>query len=137
MYLGVAYYPEHWDKRDWERDVRLMKEAGLNIVRLAEFAWSQIERTEGQFSFEWLDEVLDLLAKYGLKAIMCTPTAAPPPWLTHKHPSILPVDQNGVAMSPGSRRHYCPSSPIYREYAGNIKEMANHVRDHDTVIDGK
>ena len=50
MYLGVAYYPEHWDKRDWERDVRLMKEAGLNIVRLAEFAWSQIERTEGQFS---------------------------------------------------------------------------------------
>ena len=135
MYLGVAYYPEHWDKRYWERDVRLMKAAGLTIVRLAEFAWSQIERTEGQFSFEWLDEVLDLLAKYGLKAIMCTPTAAPPPWLTQMLPSLLPVDHFGGAMSPGSRRHYCPSSPIYREYAGNIvQQMANHVRDHDTVI---
>ncbi|MGI6083259.1 MAG: beta-galactosidase [Limnochordia bacterium] len=135
MYLGVAYYPEHWDKQDWERDISLMKEAGLNVVRLAEFAWSQIERTEGRFSFEWLDEVLELLAKHGLKAIMCTPTAAPPPWLTHKHPSILPVDQNGVVMSPGSRRHYCPSSPIYREYAGKIvQEMVDHVRDNDTVV---
>jgi beta-galactosidase len=135
LYLGVAYYPEHWDEQNWERDASLMSEAGLNIVRLAEFAWSQCERTEGQFSFDWLDRVLGILAQRGLKALLCTPTATPPPWLTQKHPSILPVDQSGVVMSPGSRRHYCPSSPIYRDYGSKIVQaMVDHVRDNETVV---
>ena len=41
---GVDYYPEHWDKSLWKSDVELMKEAGVNIVRMAEFAWSRFEQ---------------------------------------------------------------------------------------------
>ena len=61
MYIGADYYPEHWPKERWETDIRLMKEAGFNIVRLAEFSWINMEPTEGRFKFTWLDEVLELL----------------------------------------------------------------------------
>ena len=39
-YLGVAYYPEVWPQEQLDEDIRLMLEAGLNAVRIAEFAWS-------------------------------------------------------------------------------------------------
>ena len=61
MYIGADYYPEHWPKERWETDIRLMKEAGFNIVRLAEFSWINMEPVEGRFKFTWLDEVLELL----------------------------------------------------------------------------
>jgi len=61
MYIGADYYPEHWPKERWETDIRLMKGAGFNIVRLAEFSWINMEPVEGRFKFTWLDEVLELL----------------------------------------------------------------------------
>jgi hypothetical protein len=61
MYIGADYYPEHWPKERWETDIKLMKQAGFNIVRLAEFSWIWMEPIEGRFEFDWLDEVLELL----------------------------------------------------------------------------
>ena len=43
MYLGVDYYPEHWPEERWAEDARLMREASLSVVRLAEFAWCRME----------------------------------------------------------------------------------------------
>ncbi|GAG67008.1 unnamed protein product [marine sediment metagenome] len=56
MYFGCDYYPEHWPKERWKKDAQLMAEAGFNVVRMAEFAWSKIEPSRGQFDFQWLDE---------------------------------------------------------------------------------
>ena len=39
LYLGAAYYPEHWPEERWPEDIHLMQEAGLTVVRMAEFAW--------------------------------------------------------------------------------------------------
>ena len=49
MYFGVDYYPEHWvypyagtaedPEARWRRDMELMVEAGVNVVRMGEFAW--------------------------------------------------------------------------------------------------
>ena len=47
MYLGAAWYPEHWSEDRWAEDVRLMREAGFNVCRIAEFAWSSLEPGEG------------------------------------------------------------------------------------------
>lgn len=58
--MGVDYYPEHWDESMWEPDIKLMKETGVKVVRVAEFAWSRLEPTEGNYQFEWLDRALDL-----------------------------------------------------------------------------
>ena len=65
-YFGVDYYPEHWPEERWAVDARLMAEADMNIVRLAEFAWSKMEPKDGVFDFDWLDRAIDILAKHGI-----------------------------------------------------------------------
>lgn len=112
-----------------------MQEAGLNVARLAEFAWAKLELEEGVYDFTWLDKVIDLLSQNGINVVLGTPTASPPPWLTYKHPSILPVDENRIVRNPGSRRHYCANNPIYQDYTRRIVEaMADHYRDTSSVI---
>ena len=79
LYFGADYYPEHWPEARWAEDVRLMKEAGFNVVRLAEFAWSKMEPQDGCFDFDWLDRAVALLADNGISVVLGTPTASPPP----------------------------------------------------------
>src|SRR5260221_5274097 len=43
LLLGVDYYPDQTPERLWEEDARMMAEAGLTNVRVAEFAWSLME----------------------------------------------------------------------------------------------
>ena len=41
--LGTCYYPEHWPKTMWREDLERMKKTGIEVIRIAEFAWSKIE----------------------------------------------------------------------------------------------
>jgi beta-galactosidase len=75
--LGVCYYPEHWPVERWATDARLMREAGLEIVRIGEFAWAQMEPEEGRFDWAWLDRAVETLAGEGLNIVMGTPTPIP------------------------------------------------------------
>ncbi|AIY87262.1 MULTISPECIES: beta-galactosidase [unclassified Thermotoga] len=118
--LGVCYYPEHWGIERVEEDFRRMKELGIEYVRIGEFAWSRIESERGKFNWDWLDKTLELAEKMGLKIVLGTPTATPPKWLIDEHPEILPVDKDGRVKNFGSRRHYCFSSPVYREEVKRI-----------------
>ncbi len=93
--FGVDYYPEHWNAKRWPVDAKLMQQAGMNTVRLAEFAWSRMEPKEGYFDFAWLDEAIEILMAYGIRVVLGTPTAAPPAWLISAHPEILPVNEDG------------------------------------------
>src|SRR4051812_16047532 len=94
--LGVAYYPECVPQNEWAKDLGLMAEAGIDTVRLAEFAWAKMEIEEGVFDFGWLERFIALAGGMGIKAILCTPTEAPPPWLTAKYPDTLPLDDQGL-----------------------------------------
>ena len=136
MELGVDYYPEHWDKKDWENHARLMEEAGIKVVRLAEFAWAKMEPSAGSFDFRWLDDAIEILRKRSIKVILGTPTAAPPPWMTAKHPDIMPVYmQDGTRFEAGGRRHYCVTSPEFRDYTRKIViAMCQHYTDNPSVI---
>ncbi|MGI5917004.1 MAG: beta-galactosidase [Anaerolineae bacterium] len=136
MFLGMAYYPEHWPKERWPIDAQLMREAHIQAARMGEFAWSRFEPREGELHWEWMDEAIELLASYGIKTILCTPTATPPAWLVRKHPEIQPRDSNGLLSKPfGSRRHYCPNVEIYREYSRKITTaMAQHYGNNPNVI---
>jgi len=95
MYFGADYYPEHWPRERWAEDARLMKEANINVVRLAEFSWAKLEPSEGNYDFSWLDEAIDILSQQGIKVVMGTPTATPPKWLMDKHPEIYMKDKYG------------------------------------------
>lgn len=136
MFLGIAYYPEHWPRERWPIDARLMREANIQAARMGEFAWSRFEPHEGSYDFAWMDEAIEILAQEGVETIMCTPTATPPAWLVHKHPEILPVDATGQTARPfGGRRTYCASVPIYHEYTRKIvTAMAEHYGQHPHVI---
>ena len=81
MIFGVDYYPEHWNRDEWESQAKLMQKGGFNTVRMGEFAWKLFEKKEGEFDFSFLDDAIEILAEYGIKTILGTPTAAPPKWL--------------------------------------------------------
>ena len=133
--FGVDYYPEHWPEERWPIDARLMREAGVTTVRLAEFAWSRLEPSEGSFDLAWLDRAIAILAAEGIQIILGTPTAAPPAWLIAAHPEILPVNEAGERAHFGMRRHYCPSQPTFHEATRRIvTAMAEHYADHPAVF---
>ena len=98
--LGTCYYPEHWPERLWEEDLERMEEAGIRVIRIAEFAWSKVEPEEGMFTFEFFDHFLDLAEKKRMQVIFCTPTATPPAWLTEKYPEVLNARMDGVLSPP-------------------------------------
>ncbi|MDI9418872.1 MAG: beta-galactosidase [Firmicutes bacterium] len=122
MKYGVSYYPEHKEQAEIAHDIALMKEAGINLVRMGEFAWCKFEPVEGQYDFAWLDPVVEELGANGIQTIICTPTACPPAWLVEKHPEILYVDNRGITRPFGGRRHYCYNNPVYRGYSRKIAE---------------
>ena len=134
MIFGVDYYPEHWDRSEWEEQAKLMREGNFNTVRMGEFAWKLFEKREGEFDFSLLDEAIEVLAKYGIKTILGTPTAAPPKWLVNKY-DVLQRDRYGRIRAWGSRRSCCANSPEYRERSRIIVEkMAEHYRDNPHVV---
>src|SRR5919198_5453083 len=92
---GGDYNPEQWPEQVWVEDVALMREAGVNLVTVGVFAWAWLEPEKGQYTFDWLDRVLDLLAAEGIKVDLATATASPPPWFSHRYPQTLPVDADG------------------------------------------
>jgi beta-galactosidase len=125
MIIGVAYYPEHWPEDRWPVDARLMRETEVDVVRLGEFAWSRLEPRRGQLDMDWLHRAVDLFAAEGLKVILCTPSATPPPWLFNRHPGMVPRDEQGRRWYPGSRWHACLNNGPYRRYVRRIvRELA-------------
>ena len=104
LVLGTCYYPEHWDESLWRDDLKRMLENGIEVIRIAEFAWSKIERYEGVFNYDFFDRFLDVAADMGMKVIFCTPTATPPAWLTEKYPEVLNANMDGVLYRHGGRR---------------------------------
>lgn len=119
-YFGAAYYPEDWPLEQIDADIALMKKAGMNVMRIAEFAWSRLEPREGQYDFSWLHTVVDKLGRAGIATILCTPTATPPAWLTGRYPEVLFVSETGEANQHGARRHVCSNSPVYRAHCARI-----------------
>lgn len=131
---GADYNPEQWPAETWAEDVELMRQAGVNLVSVGIFSWARIEPREGEFDWAWLDEVLGLLHGAGIRVALATATASPPPWLTVKHPEILPVTADGRVLGQGGRQSYSVTSPIWRAYAvAMARRIAERYGDHPAV----
>lgn len=135
LLMGTDWYPEQWPESRWETDLRMMEAAHLNVARLAEFAWSRMEPSEGHFDFDWLDRAIRLAEKHHIAVVLGTPTAAPPAWLTQKYPETLRVETNGQRVVHGNRAHGSVTSVKYREFCRRIaEEMAQRFgRDRNVV----
>lgn len=88
-----------------DRDILRMKELNINVVRMAEFAWSKMEPTEGNFEFEWLHTIINKLHENNIDVILGTPTATPPAWMAEKYPEIFLVNEDGLRGQHGGRRN--------------------------------
>jgi beta-galactosidase len=131
---GGDYNPEQWPEEVWLEDVRLMREAGVNLVSVGLFSWALLEPAEGVFEFGWLDRVLDLLAESGIRADLGTPTSAPPNWFRRGHPDARLVDREGRVHGGGVRHSFCPSSPEYMAAAARITErLARRYGEHPAL----
>ncbi|MGC1378692.1 MAG: beta-galactosidase [Anaerolineales bacterium] len=134
LIYGGDYNPEQWSPDVWQEDARLMQEAGVNLVSLGIFSWAKMEPAPGEYDFAWLDQVMDLLHKHGVRVNLATPTASPPAWLVRLRPEILPVTADGVTLWHGSRRHYCPHSVAYHASANQlVTHLAQHARNHPAL----
>ena len=142
---GAAYYNEYMpgdQNARLDKDVALMKGAGINVVRMGESTWSLWEPSDGVFEYAWMDHIVDAMGKAGIKVILGTPTYSIPAWMAHEHPEILadriPEGQFGGKAVPsvyGLRQNMDTDSPAYRFYAERlIRHIVAHYKDNPTVI---
>ena len=135
IHFGVDYYPEHWPKERWKKDATLMKELGIDVIRIAEFSWSKYEPEEGKYDFSLIDEVIELMSEYEFKIILGTPSAAPPAWLIKKYPDVQPIDYEGKRRHFGGRHHACQSNKHLRDYIDKyVNRFADHFSDNENVF---
>jgi len=133
--MGTAWYPEQWPESRWEEDLRLMEASNIKVVRIAEFAWSRMEPSEGRYEFAWLERAIDQAAKHHIVSVLGTPTATPPAWLTQKYPDTLRVEENGRRSVHGNRAHASSGSPHYRQFCREIAEkMAIRFGHNPNVV---
>src|SRR5450631_1085516 len=142
---GVAYYNEYMPGDQvarLDKDVALMKAAGLNVVRMGESTWSLWEPEDGRFEYVWMDQIVDAMGKAGIKVVLGTPTYSIPAWMAHQHPEVLarriPAGVFGglaVDATYGMRQNMDTDSPAYRFYAERlIRHIVVHYKDNPTVI---
>ncbi len=132
--FGGDYNPEQWPPAAHVEDRALMRESGVDLVTLGVFSWAWLQPTPDTWDFAWLDRQMDDLHAAGIRVDLATATASPPPWLTHRHPEMLPVTEDGRTLSPGGRQAFCPSSPVYREHALALcTALAERYHDHPAL----
>ena len=133
--LGAAWYPEQWPESQWEPDLAKMEAAHINLARIAEFAWSAMEPSEGDYRFDWLDHAIAAAAKHHIVIVLGTPSAAPPAWLTTKYPQTLRFNEHDVRDEHGNRQQFSFANTKYRELAADIAErMAKRYGHNPNVV---
>jgi beta-galactosidase len=134
MLYGVAYYDEYMPYERLEKDIEMMKKAGINLVRIAESTWSTLEPSDGVFNFYHIDRVLEAMYKAGIHVIVGTPTYAIPSWMEKKHPDIMVTTKEGQRRY-GARQIMDITNKAYLFYCERvIRKLMEHVADHPAVI---
>jgi beta-galactosidase len=133
---GGDYNPDQWRaaKDIWLEDMRLAGLAHINSLTVGIFSWTALEPEEGRYDFSWLDEIMDLLAKNGIAAVLATPSGARPAWMSQKYPEVLRVNADRQRILHGDRHNHCYTSPVYRAKVGQINTLlAERYKDHPAL----
>jgi len=134
LLFGVAYYDEYMPYERLEKDVQMMKEAGINVVRIAESTWSTVEPQDGVFDFTHIDRALNAMHKAGIMVILGTPTYAVPTWLVRKYPDVLAITPQGQNQY-GPRQNMDITNKNFRFHAERvIRKIMEHVKNHPAII---
>jgi beta-galactosidase len=131
---GSAYYYEYLPYDRLDKDIELMKDAKINVVRIGESTWSTYEKQDGIFDFSSIDKVLDAMFGAGIKVIIGTPTYAVPSWLVKVYPEVLATTKTGPNKY-GARQLMDITNPTYLYYSERIiRKILEHVCNHPAII---
>lgn len=134
LLYGVAYYDEYMPYDRLDKDIEMMKAAGINVVRIAESTWSTLEPQNGEYNFHHIDRVLHAMEEAGIQVIVGTPTYAVPTWMVKEHPDVLAITPRGQNKY-GPRQNMDITNPTYLFYAERIiRKLMEHVKDFPCVI---
>lgn len=134
LLYGAAYYDEYMPYERLDKDIQMMKDAGINVVRIAESTWSTHEPQNGVFNFTSVDRVLDAMHAAGIHVIVGTPTYAVPTWMVKEHPDVLATTAQGPGKY-GARQIMDITHPTYLFYAERIiRKLISRVSQHPAVI---
>lgn len=135
LLYGAAYYHEYMPSERLDEDIRLMKNAGLSVVRVGESSWGLFEPQEGIFQFEWMDRVINKMHEAGIKVILGTPTYSIPAWLAYKHPEVLAEHMQGRKAYYGIRQNIDFTNPTFKYYSERIiRKLMERYAQHPAVI---
>jgi beta-galactosidase len=137
LWHGADYNYEQWlaYPEVLEEDFRLMRAAGCTAMSVGIFSWAMLEPSDGNYTFDWLDRLMDDLDRNGIMAILATPSAAHPAWLSKKHPEVLRTGRDGVRLPHRHRQNFCWTSPVFRDKTAAINSrLAERYRDHPALL---
>lgn len=126
IWHGGDYNPEQWPEATWDEDMRLMQECRFRVATIGVFSWAALQPAEDDFTFEWLDRIIEKLSGAGRLICLATPSAAQPAWMSQQYPDVLRVDEWGRRRHQSWRVNYCPTSPDYRRFA---RQMAHRLAE--------
>ncbi|MFT8915381.1 beta-galactosidase, partial [Lentilactobacillus hilgardii] len=131
---GAAYYYEYLPYDRLDEDIKMMKDANINVVRIGESTWSTYEPQEGIFDFSKLDKVVNAMQKAGINVIIGTPTYAIPTWMAKAYPEVLLTDRTGKHQY-GSRQIIDITNPTFRNFSERIiRKMVERTVHNPAVI---
>lgn len=138
---GGDYNPDQWRHIPGtvDADFRLFKLAGINSVSVGIFSWAALEPREGEYTFGWLDDIMDRAAGDGMAVVLATPSGAKPNWMAAKYPEIRRQTPYGWCVAPtqdlqAGRHNHCLTSPVYRAKVAEIdRRLAERYGHHPAL----
>ena len=133
--FGAAYYNEYEPVSKLADDIKLMKQAHMNTIRVGEGSWSHWEPEDGKFNLDWLQPVLDKALANDIYVVLGVPTFAIPQWLVRKYPEVALHDKHDNRHFFGSREEHSLSHPVFKYYSARlINKIVDRYQDHPAII---
>lgn len=135
LFVGTCYQPIDRSPEQIDQDIAIMKHAGFNVVRMGDLSWDSFEPSQGKFTFEWFDSIMDKMHVAGIQVILDIPGLPAPIWLHRAYPGVDIVAQNGTRLPPAERYMDNISDPNYIREVGILAEaLMKRYAHHPAVV---
>jgi beta-galactosidase len=141
--IGAQYYrPPNPPAEDWERDLKMMADAGMNTVKFWA-CWSWMNPEEGRYDFADLDRLMEIASGAGLKVVLNVILEDAPYWLEQKVPEARYADAEnrtirlGAAMNTpgGGWPGLCfDNEPVMTTGLAFLAAMVERYKDHPALL---
>jgi beta-galactosidase len=135
LFVGTCYQPVDRSPEQIDSDIAVMKNAGFNVVRMGDLSWDSFEPSQGKFTFEWFDKIMDKMQSNGIRVIVDIPGSPAPIWLHRAHPGVDIVSESGARVPPAERYMDNISDPDYVREVGLLAgAITKRYADQSAVI---